>query len=105
MRDWVNLQVIERLCILEKAQATLTTPTTAPTTLTTLTTLTTALTTPTTADPCNPFDFYAIYEHYDKHHYFEDVVPAPVDAVNINSYTDDDDDPDWFQLIQIEKVD
>ena len=143
MRDWVNLQVIERLCILEKAQATekapttLTAPTapatltaqatekapTAPTALTTLTMLT-ALKAPTTLikaptkatetptkaptdDHCNPFDFYAIYEHYDKHHYFEDVVvpaiPAPVDAVNINS--DTDEDPDWFQLIQIEKVD
>ena len=105
MRDWSNLQVIERLCILEKALKALKAPTapTAPTSLK----APNAPKAPTTENHCNPFDFYAIYEHYDKHHYFEDVVvpaiTAPIDAININS--DTDEDPDWFQLVQIEKVD
>ena len=101
MRDWVNLQVIERLCILEQASNALkapTAPTEAPT-------APTSLKAPTAPDHCNPFDFYAIYEHYDKHHYFEDVVvPAIPAPININSDDTDEDDPDWFQLIQIEKV-
>ena len=109
MRDWVNLQVIERLCILEQALKALKAPTaptalkapTAPTALKALK----APTSPTAPDHCNPFDFYAIYEHYDKHHYFEDVVvPAIPAPININSDDTDEDDPDWFQLIQIEKV-
>jgi len=140
MRDWINLQVVERLCILEQALKAPTAPTalkapTAPTALK-APTAPTALKAPTaptateqgtktinkaeqateTQAHYNPFDFYAIYEHYDKHHYFDEglafpavpavAIPASIDAININIHSDtDEDDPDWFQLIHIEKVD